>query len=144
MNKSELIYLASPYSKGDMERNFELVTKKAAELVAEGYTVISPITYGHTLLKFKEMPNDWGFWINFCSQLLYKCDRLLLYKIPGWDSSVGVAEELSIAVDHNIPITYLEYEDLDKVEVIITSTPTGQNHFYKEFQNQKDSPRWDL
>ena len=144
MNKGELIYLASPYSIGDREKNFELVTKKAAELVSEGYTVISPITYGHTLLNFKEMPNDWGFWMKFCSELLYKCDRLVLYKIPGWDTSVGVAEELSIAVDHDIPITYLEYKELDKVEVIITSTPTGQNNFYDEFQSQKDSPKWDL
>lgn len=144
MKKGELIYLASPYSIGDREKNFKLVSEKAAELVSQGYTVISPITYGHTLLTFKEMPNDWKFWINFCSELLFKCDRLVLYKIPGWETSVGVAEELSIAIDHDIPITYLEYNDLDNIEVIITSDPTGYNNFQEELKRDTTTPKWDL
>jgi hypothetical protein len=111
MRKDELIYLASPYSLGDKEENFRIVSKKAAELVSEGYTVVSPITYGHTLLKFKNMPDDWGFWMNFCSQMLYRCDRVLVYKMPGWDASKGVQQEMSIARDHCIPIKYLEYEE---------------------------------
>ena len=111
MNKEELIYLASPYTLGNKEENFRMVSKKAAELVSEGYTVVSPITYGHTLLKFKNMPDDWEFWMNFCSQMLYRCDKLFVYKMPGWDFSKGISAEMSIARDHCIPIEYIEYDE---------------------------------
>jgi len=141
MNKGELIYLASPYSIGNTEVNFRIVTEKAAELVSEGYTVISPITYGHTLLGFKEMPNDWKFWINFCSELLYKCDRMVIYKMPGWEISVGIAEEMSIARDHGIPIDYIDY--IEPENKVIVSQPTRENNFYEEIKKDS-SPKWDL
>ena len=108
-----VIYLASPYSHTDpvvVEENFRKISRIAAKLVSEGHTAISPITYGHTLLDFHKMPSDWQFWQNFCSQILYKCDKLLVVKMEGWDKSSGVEEEMSIARDHNIPIEYMEYD----------------------------------
>jgi hypothetical protein len=109
-----IIYLASPYSHPDKwvrEQNFRKVTKIAAQMNAQGEIVISPITYGHTLVMFHEMPTDWEFWQNFCFTLLVKCDKILVCKMPGWESSRGVAEEISIARDHGIQIEYLEYEE---------------------------------
>ena len=108
MNKDELIYLASPYSNGDKEKNFKIVTKISANLTSEGYVTISPITYGHTLIQYKEMPTDWSFWLNYCLILLTKCDRLLVCKLDGWEESVGVDAEISYARDHGIPIEYYE------------------------------------
>lgn len=131
MKKGELIYLASPYSKGDRDSNFKIVTEKASELVALGYTVISPITYGHTLLEFKDMPIDWKFWMKFCSQLLYKCDRLVVYMMPGWENSKGVLEEISIAIDHDIPVEYLDYRE------------TCEETCYETATVEK-TPKWDL
>jgi hypothetical protein len=110
----QLIYLASPYSNPDKsirEENFRKVSRIAAHLVSQGNVVVSPITYGHTLLEFKEMPGDWQFWSNFCSVILYKCDKLIVYKMEGWDKSKGVEEEISIARDHGIPVEYLEYNE---------------------------------
>ena len=111
---TELIYIASPYSHDDpkiVEENFWRVTDYCAEAVANGESALSPITYGHTLLEFKDMPNDWEFWTNFCLSILVKCDRLRVLKMEGWDKSEGVAGEISFARDHNIPIEYIEYRD---------------------------------
>jgi len=140
MNKTELIYLASPYSKGDVEENFRLVSIKAAELVKEGYVVISPITYGHTLLQFNEMPKDWNFWMNFCTEMLYRCERLLVYKMPGWESSEGVQAEISIANDHNIPIEYIDYIP----SVVIEFNDTEDNITYNNLTEWTKVIKWDL
>lgn len=109
-----IIYLASPYSHPDpevREENFRKISKIAAKMNAEGVTTISPITYGHTLVQFHVMPTDWEFWQKFCFKLLIKCDKMIVCKMEGWDKSRGVAEELSIARDHGIPIEYIEYEN---------------------------------
>ncbi len=108
-----IIYLASPYTHQDqsvVEENFRKISRVAAKLVSEGHVAISPITYGHTLLDFKKMPSDWQFWQNFCSQILYKCDKLLVVRMEGREKSRGVKEEMCIARNHGIPIEYMEYD----------------------------------
>lgn len=114
---SNVIYIASPYTHPDpnvIEDNFKKVAELSAELCSIGMVVLSPIVYGHTLVGFKEMPIDWGFWNNFCLSLLKKCDEIWVYKMDGWNKSRGVAEEIEYAVKNNIPIRYLEYEYFKK------------------------------
>jgi hypothetical protein len=94
-----------------VEENFRRVTRFAAELNKQGIVAISPITYGHTLVKFVTMPTDWDFWRDFCLSLLVKCDEMIVYQMPGWDKSRGIEEEMSFARDHNIPIKYKKYEE---------------------------------
>jgi hypothetical protein len=116
METKGMTYVASPYSHGDREENFRLVSKKTAQMVAEGTIAISPITYGHTLLEFKSMPNDWKFWQEFCLSILSKCDNMVVYMMPGWDKSEGVAAEISYARDMQIPIEYIEFTEEKKGE----------------------------
>lgn len=109
---SKIIYIASPYNhKQDSIRiqNYEKVSNLVAKLVSEGYVALSPITYGHTLLDFHQMPYDWEFWSNFCISFLDKSDELWVYKMDGWDKSRGVEEEIQYALDNKIPIKYIEY-----------------------------------
>jgi hypothetical protein len=106
-------YLASPYSHENESvriENYRLVSRKAAELVASGLVVVSPITYGHTLLSFSDMPSNWEFWKKFCISILDKCDCLVVYKMPGWDQSRGVQEEISYAKSKDIPVEFIEFE----------------------------------
>jgi len=108
----EVIYLASPYSNPDAairEENFKKISSVAAKMAASGIVVISPITYGHTLTLFHDMPGDWEFWSTFCSSLLIKCDKLIVCKMEGWDKSRGISEEISIANDHGIPVEYIDH-----------------------------------
>jgi hypothetical protein len=108
---SKLIYLASPYSHPNddiREMNYKIVSNIAANMVSEGKVVLSPISYGHNLLNFCNMPSDWEFWYNFCVTFLLKCDELIVVKMPGWDISKGVLEEIEIAKNHNIKISFIE------------------------------------
>ena len=108
-----MIFISSPYSHSDdsiRQKNFEIVSKLAARLCSEGKVAISPITYGHTLLEYENMPGDWDFWKNFCLSILIKCEEMIVYKMPGWDKSTGVAEEIKFAKENNIKITYFDYD----------------------------------
>jgi len=108
---SKIIYLATPYSHKDkdvVEQRYIQTAEKCAELISQGHVVISPIFYGHNLLKFREMPSDWEFWKNFCESFLLQCSELWVYKIDGWDQSSGVKGEIELAKKINIPIRYIE------------------------------------
>jgi hypothetical protein len=109
--ESKLIYLASPYSHPDdevREDNYIVVSNIAAEMVSNGDVVFSPISYGHNLLEFKDMPSNWEFWFNFCVTFLLKCDKLVVCKMPGWENSIGVTEEIEIARNCGIEVEYIE------------------------------------
>jgi hypothetical protein len=108
-NKRKIVFISSPYSNPDIgirEENFALVSQYVAELNSKGIVALSPITYGHTLLNFKEMPGDWEFWKEFCITFLEKCEEMIVYKIPGWNKSRGVKEEIEIAKELGLKITY--------------------------------------
>lgn len=112
----KLVYIGSPYSHPDkdvMEKNFRLVSTFAANLCAEGRVAFSPITYGHTLLGFREMPHTWEFWQNFCLSFLAQSDELMVYKMPGWENSRGLAEEIEFAKELGIKITYIEHNPIN-------------------------------
>ena len=107
--------MSSPYSHPDekvREENYLKVAKLVNKLILKGEVAISPIAYGHNLLSVgeDEMPGDWNFWKNFCLTLLDKCDEVYVYKIPGWDKSGGVREEIEYATDKGIRITYVDPE----------------------------------
>jgi len=40
---------------------------------------------------------------------LSHCDGLLVYKMPGWEDSVGVQQEIAFAKDKGMPVVYFEY-----------------------------------
>ncbi len=107
----KIIYLASPYSNPDEKKrqeNFEKISRIAADLCSDGHVAFSPITYGHTLTEFKEMPTDWPFWKNFCLSFLEVSTELHVCKIEGWNHSKGVAEEIEFAIKTGIEIKYID------------------------------------
>lgn len=106
-----IIYIASPYSHSDENvrlARFQKVAEYAGELTAGGKLAFSPITYGHVLATIKEMPTDWEFWQSFCISFLSKCDELHVLKLDGWDKSQGVEAEINWAVEHIIPVKYID------------------------------------
>ena len=108
----KIIYLASPYSHPNdeiREQRFKEIAKISAELNSQGIIAFSPIVYGHTLLDYKEMPTDWGFWQTFCLSFLQHSDELHVYKMDGWEKSSGIAEEIKFAEQNNIPVKFFEF-----------------------------------
>lgn len=107
-----LVYVASPYTHIDpaeVERRYREISRVCAKLVASGVMAISPVTYGHTLLEHYTMPGDWDFWMNFCISLLSKCDKLMVVKMPGWETSRGVTAEIKFAQENGIEVEFIEY-----------------------------------
>jgi hypothetical protein len=95
---SSVIYVASPYTHSDpnvIEENYRKVAELAAFLCSQGMVALSPIVYGHTLISFREMPNDWAFWNNFCISLLNKSDELWVYKMDGINQK-GLRKKLNM------------------------------------------------
>jgi len=106
-----IVYLAVPYSHPDpkiREERFKLVNKKAAELINEGYHVFSPISHSHPIALEGDLPKSWDFWSEYDRAFLKCCEKMFVYKLPGWDVSVGVKGEIEIAEELGIEIIYLE------------------------------------
>ena len=111
MHKDELIYIATPYSSNSpiiCEIRFEVVTKYAAQLVKEGHRVFSPITSSHPMSEHN-LPKNWSFWEEYDRFYLGISTLLDVLMQPGWDKSVGVANEIRISTENKIPIRYTEY-----------------------------------
>lgn len=109
----QLVYLASPYSKypGGRSAAFMDACEMAAKLMNRGYNVFCPIAHSHSIevTSFTDI-KDGDWWLEQDFAILKKCDRLLVYKMPGWDVSYGVNAEITFAKNNNIPIDYLPYE----------------------------------
>jgi len=112
MKTNKLLYLATPYTafKGTREEAYHLACLKAAELMEEGYTVFSPIAHSHSIeVEAGWHPKDGDWWLRQDFAILAYCDELWVYKLPGWDTSYGVAEEIKFAKSYDIPVKEIEY-----------------------------------
>lgn len=113
MPESELIYLATPYNHPNFANRylrFATVTKAAAELVAAGYHVYSPITHNHPVAESNVLPLAADYWTPFNRRILAICQRLIVLQQPGWRESLGVQAELTFAEENNIPVSYMNME----------------------------------
>lgn len=118
---SDIYFVSSPYSHEDKEvvkLRYEQVSKYVAKLVAEGRVTFSPITYGHVLCGFHDMPSDFEFWGNFCLTFLAKSTKLIVLKLDGWFESIGVQGEIEFAKKNNIPIAYVTFKEEDYESIV--------------------------
>lgn len=111
---SELIYLASPYSVGGAGKNkrtrrFKAVCKKAAELMQQGHAVFCPIAHSHPIEVYgMNIIEGHDFWLKQDFAVLERCTKLVVYKMPGWDKSFGIGEEIKFAERRGIPVEYID------------------------------------
>lgn len=115
MNKdnSGFIYLASPYSHPEESvRDFrvEQVFLAAAELLNDGIIVFSPIIHTYQLEQRidPELAQDHSFWMRMDIAVLKHAARLVVLRLPGWEQSKGVAEEIAVAHACHIPVSFYE------------------------------------
>lgn len=105
-----LWYLASPYTDDDpavMQARFERVCQAAAVLMQRGMLVFSPIAHCHSINRYG-LPPTWDYWKQLDIALLSRCDGLLVLMLDGWKESRGVRAETYYAIEHDMPIEYLE------------------------------------
>ena len=122
-----MIYLASPYSDPDpavREQRFQAVCRVAAEMLAAGMLVFSPITHSVPIAEHGGAPDTWEFWRAVDLEILARCDELLVVKLPGWRKSRGVQAEIARARALGKPVAYVAC--LQEIVEPGDVTPTGR------------------
>ncbi len=93
------VYIASPYTKGDVALNVRAQIDCAKKLRDLGYNPFVPL-----LTHFEHIvhPRPYGDWLEYDIQWMLKCDCLL--RLPG--DSKGADKEVEVAYSHNKPVFY--------------------------------------
>ena len=111
-NKLKTIaYLAAPYSHPDPEvktQRLEDVAKAAAQLFSKGVWVFSPLTHNMTIDAYG-IHGNWQQWGEFDLEMMARCDALLILKLPGWEDSKGVRDEITYAKKIGLPIEEIDF-----------------------------------
>jgi hypothetical protein len=106
-----LTYIASPFSDPDPKvekARFEAVCKFAANLMAKGDYVFSPIAHTYPIAQAGKLPGDWEYWKHYCRLTLGVCATMIVLKLPGWKESTGVQNEIRLAKEWDIPVEYVD------------------------------------
>jgi hypothetical protein len=107
-----MIYLASPYTHPDpavredrYRAAFDYVTRCTRIGIKK---IFSPIVYTHHLAKIGDFPVGFEFWRSFDFEMLTICNELWVLKLPGWENSKGIKEEIEYARSIGIPVLYID------------------------------------
>lgn len=94
-----IIYIAGPYTSGDVAQNVRAAIDAAEAVAAKGHTPVVP-----HLDHFWHMiyPHPWDFWLRLDLDLLALCDVVL--RLPG--SSAGADDEVAIARSCGMRVFY--------------------------------------
>jgi hypothetical protein len=93
------VYIASPYTLGDIAVNVRFQIDIADQLIGRGLTPFVPL-YSH----FQHMihPRPYQTWMNLDKEWLVACD--CVFRAGG--ESAGADEEVALAQKLNIPVFY--------------------------------------
>lgn len=112
-----IAYLACPYSHPNpkiKERRHAIVNRIAFDLISQGIFVYSPLTHNVPIDQLG-IHGNWITWKDFDHEMLSRCDRLIVLKLPGWEDSKGVNAEINQAKELGLPIEWMEVSE-DKVQ----------------------------
>jgi hypothetical protein len=95
-----IVYVAGPYSSGDLEENIDLAVFAAESLVSMGHVPFVP----HLMYSAWEerVSRDYEFYMTQCLGILSRCEALL--RIPG--ISPGADREVARALELEIPVFF--------------------------------------
>jgi hypothetical protein len=114
MGLTGLTYLCSPYSHPDREvrtARFVRVVREAAKLMAAGESVFCPIAHSHPIDLALPKIEGHDFWMKQDIAILRHAARVKVLMLDGWQTSKGIAHELRVAGDLNIPVVYLHDDE---------------------------------
>ena len=96
-----IIYISSPYSKGDISENIRRACFAGDEILKRGHTPLVPhLSHLWHLIS----PKSWGIWLRIDLTLLSMCDALLRLngESKGADLEVAEAEKLCMIIYYNL------------------------------------------
>lgn len=108
------VYIASPYTKGDVAVNVRASLLAADQLVALGFVPCVPL-----LSHFWHLvsPKPYEIWMALDREWVLRCDCLL--RLPG--ESSGADEEVMWALENSIPVFYHVQELLERQKKLCSS-----------------------
>ena len=141
-----LCYLAAPYSHKEhymLVARFILINRVAAKLMAEGNYIFSPISHTHPIAEASNgiLPRGWEYWEGYDRTMIKCCDRLIVLRLPGWETSTGVQAEIQIAREYGITMEYIDYEPFRDVALVVASEMEKEDIRTKElgpYSNAED------
>ncbi len=94
-----MIYVAAPYTIGDVGQNVRRSILACEKLVEMGYTPYNPL-----LSHFWHMisPHEYEYWLAIDFEVIKLCDGIL--RLPG--ESAGADQEIEFAKSLGIPVYY--------------------------------------
>lgn len=120
-----LVYLASPYNHTDpdiREKRFDEVCYYASVLMRQGVKLFCPIAHTHPIAEIGGLPKGWDYWQDYDQLMLAACSELWVAPIDGWNKSVGVAGEIEIAKEKNLPIRFIKLHPQGQEGFILLET----------------------
>lgn len=127
----KVYYLASPYSHPNglvKQLRYLLIAAVAAELFHKGYTLLEPIATAHPMAQLFAMPTGYEAWQTRDRNMISRADGLIVATLPGWQESVGVADEIQYAESLGKPVYYVSpvallgddfFEDLQEAIAVV-------------------------
>lgn len=118
-----MIYLCSPYSSGKgvdpdvRQRRYELVRNFIAYNADKN--IYSPIVHWHDAAIVGDLPKDFAFWQAKARDMIRRCDQVWILDVMNeedweWDTSEGVKEEGSFAMNCGIPVNRVPFYTPDR------------------------------
>lgn len=104
-------YVSTPYSKykDGLDVAAEMACRLTAVLVDKGFPVLSPIAHSHAVAMAGGLdPLDFELWMAANRRFMESAYGLIVIKMPGWEESVGMTEEIATFRAMEKPIHYLE------------------------------------
>ena len=99
-------YLGQPYS-GAREDRYTCALAACAKLTLANVYVYSPIVHWHVVAERHSLPFDARFWWGFNQTMLVRSCGLVVFKLPGWEQSTGLSQEIGYALDIKLPIAHM-------------------------------------
>lgn len=129
------VYIASPYTIGDVAQNVRLQIDTVNELMNNGFAPFAPL-YSH----FQHMihPRVYTDWLNIDFEWVKVCDCLL--RLDG--ESSGADKEVKVAQDANIPVFYSIKEMYEHYGIYIKKVSVDKP--YKKWKNIFNKSIWFL
>lgn len=124
-----MIYLAAPYSHPDkdiVQTRMEKIYAVMAQYMSKGEHIFTPL-FMHEVVLRHDLPDDFEYWGNYCLDHLKRCDKMIVFQLPGWEYSKGVSHEILFATKNNIEIEYLS-EEAWKQNIIMNPTSLSSQY----------------
>lgn len=121
--KVKTVYIASPYTKGDVAENVRNSLEVATALAEMGYVPFAPLLSHFWHLMF---PHEHEFWMKMDLEWVTRCDYLV--RLPG--ESKGADMEVKHALEVGTPVFY----GMDEFVILLGeySILLGEHHDSRE------------